>query len=265
MLSSASGAGTGMGIVNRQSLLSVLNMDGGVQTKEDEDVAANVKTPTATTSSPSLPRVATPISVTDVINSTQSTPNQSVTPSRKHRPSTKIKIHIRDFAFKKSDDRYRGVGSDVPKPNRFARLNKKLGGSKKVRPSSKRWSTASESPGVAGSDGGEAKEGKERRGFFRTKLFDDEEEEEDEDDDDDVDDDNDGWFKRGMGRFSWAFGLSNSKKQVQSEEERPRKEAAISADNESYPSRDEMEFNFGGEDYTFTVSKKTHRILPLEI
>ena len=190
-----------------------------------------------------------------------------MTPSRKHRPSTKIKIHIRDFAFKKSDDRYRGVGSDVPKPNRFARLNKKLGGSKKVRPSSKRWSTASESPGVAGSDGGEAKEGKERRGFFRTKLFDDEEEEEeeDEDDDDDVDDDNDGWFKRGMGRFSWAFGLSNSKKQVQSEEERPRKEAAISADNESYPSRDEMEFNFGGEDYTFTVSKKTHRILPLEI
>jgi len=222
-------------------------MDGETQTEEDEDVAANVKTPTAATSSPSVARTAAPISATD------STPNQSVTPSRKHRRSTKIKIHIRDFAFKKSDDRYRGVGSDVPKPNRFARLNKKLGGSKKVRPSSKRWSTASDSPGMAGSDGGgEAKESKERRGFFRTKLFDDEDEDEDEDnDDDDVDDDNDGWFKRGMGRFSWAFGLSNSKKQVQLEEERPRKEAVILADNESYPSRDEMEFNLGGEDDTF--------------
>lgn len=116
---------------------------------------------------------------------------------------------------------------------------------------------------MAGSDsgggGGGVKEGKERRGFFHTKFFDDEDDDddddEDDDDDDDADGDNDGWFKRGMGRFSWAFGLSNSKKQVQPEEERSRTEGVISADNDSYPSRDEMDFNFGGE---------THQILLLD-
>lgn len=244
VLNSVTGVGAGVGTSNKQSMLSALNTDSRnqfflPQIEGDEDAAANVKTPTVTTPSSNI---AIPISMTDTANPAEPTPDQSVATSRKYRRSTKIKIHIRDFAFKKSDDRYRGVGFDVPKPNHFSRLNKKLGGSKKV-PSSKRWSITSESTGVASSDGGEAKEGKERRRFFRTRYSDDDDDDDDDDNNVNDDDDNDGWFRRGMGRFSWAFGLSNSKKQ---EEER---QLAVSADNESYPSRDEMDFNFGGEDY----------------
>lgn len=259
-LTSVSG-GTGTGSSKRQSTLSALSTGSGSgvlapQSEGDEDTTGpvNATTPTIATS-PSNTASTAPNTATIVVTPTSaSTPNKpTATKPRNRRRSNKIKIHIRDFAFTKSDDKYRGLGSDVPKPNRFARLNKKLGGSKKVRPSSRRWSTASESTtGVASGDDANAKS-KDRRRRSRADD-DDEEEDEDDDDDDDDDEDDDGWFKRGMGRFSWSFGLSNLRKQVQQEEEeRQRKEreaeaaaaaAAASANNKFYPSRDEMDYNF---------------------
>lgn len=44
---------------------------------------------------------------------------------------TRVRIKIRDFGFENSGDGYRGLWTDVPKPNHLAHLNKKLGGSKK--------------------------------------------------------------------------------------------------------------------------------------
>ena len=39
----------------------------------------------------------------------------------------RIYIKIRDFAFQRDDERFLGMGSEVPKPNRLGRMNRKLG------------------------------------------------------------------------------------------------------------------------------------------
>ncbi|KAF8075739.1 hypothetical protein FPV67DRAFT_1648894 [Lyophyllum atratum] len=38
-------------------------------------------------------------------------------------------VHVRDFAYERTDERFEGLGPDVPKANRVARLNRKLRGS----------------------------------------------------------------------------------------------------------------------------------------
>ncbi|KAG5640913.1 hypothetical protein DXG03_006672 [Asterophora parasitica] len=38
----------------------------------------------------------------------------------------RVLIHIRDFAYPRTDERFRGLGADIPRANRVARLNRRL-------------------------------------------------------------------------------------------------------------------------------------------
>ncbi|KAF8148827.1 hypothetical protein B0H34DRAFT_199148 [Crassisporium funariophilum] len=101
-------------------------------------------------------------------------PHSAVTASK--RASAIVYIKVRDFAFPSEDERHVGLGEDVPKPNKVARMNRRLGSRRTLSQSS-----FESSDGEGGIDG---------------------EEEDDE-----------GWggggwdtFRTGLGRFSWNGG-----------------------------------------------------------
>jgi hypothetical protein len=144
------------------------------------------------------------------------------------------------------------MGSDVPKPNQFSRLNKKLGGPKKARPTSNRWSLCGPSKSPIGSEGDrderkkKSKSKSKRSGRGRRRSSNgwgqsDDDEDDDDDDDDSSDEEEeedyeeDGWFKRGLDRFSSSFGFPGLRKHISDSNTSP---------NASYPSQGEMDENF---------------------
>ncbi|KAJ3575696.1 hypothetical protein NP233_g925 [Leucocoprinus birnbaumii] len=84
---------------------------------------------------PPIPPPASGTPTTRPSNPPSSNPPQpppistTISPAR-----SKLKTKVRDFAFASTDDRYIGLGSTAPKANQFPRLNKRLGGSKRARP-----------------------------------------------------------------------------------------------------------------------------------
>ncbi|EKM75068.1 hypothetical protein AGABI1DRAFT_109667 [Agaricus bisporus var. burnettii JB137-S8] len=271
--------------------LSALSMTGIMTRKDDESLI----TPTVSMNLPSSSSATTilssstpppPLRNSTTVSGSTSTSSPAPHPSHPSKPRrpTSTKIKIRDFAYPSVDNRYRGLGIDVPKPNQFSRLNKKLGGSKKARPSSKRWSDGSDDEKKTKTKTimkrkkkkekekkkKKEEEGRNNNGWDESDNEEEEDEEEDDtststDEDEDEDEDEEeeeeeeeeyeepGWFKKGMGRLSWSFGFSGFKKQFSDDLDTPT--SNNNTNNNSYPSRGEMEMNFSGTPTTTTTNE----------
>ncbi|XP_006457549.1 hypothetical protein AGABI2DRAFT_189043 [Agaricus bisporus var. bisporus H97] len=176
--------------------LSALSMTGIMTRKDDESLI----TPTVSMNLPSS-------------SSTTTIPSSSTPPPLRN--STTIKI--RDFAYPSIDNRYRGLGIDVPKPNQFSH------------------------------------EEEEDEDDTSTSTDEDEDEDEEEEEEEEEEYEEPGWFKKGMGRLSWSFGFSGFKKQFSDDLDTPT--SNNNKNNNTYPSRGEMEMNFSGTPTTTTTNE----------
>ncbi|EEB94196.1 hypothetical protein MPER_07031 [Moniliophthora perniciosa FA553] len=144
-------------------------------------------------------------------STSSSTAEERDPPAPAHKP-----IVIKDFAYKSDDPRMKGLGIDVPRPNRVTVLNKKLMGQLEY----KSW--------------------KRQAGFSNTSDDDDDDDSETETETE-MEEDDASWggsgaggmgaFRFGLGRFSWGGGTSASGSSTQ-------------ATSAGFPTRGDLEMNF---------------------
>ncbi|KDR71087.1 hypothetical protein GALMADRAFT_229738 [Galerina marginata CBS 339.88] len=106
------------------------------------------------------------------------------------RVSSVVYIKIRDFGFPPSDERHIGLGSDVPKPNKVGRMNRRLGG-------------RTLSQGSMESSDGDGEEEVDDDEWGNSTL-------------------GGGWdgFRMGLGRINWNMGAGNTAASVMEQEEK---------------------------------------------
>jgi hypothetical protein len=227
-------------------------------------------TPPATkeTSSPSIvPEpiiLPTPIltpTATTTLFSTASSPPPSQ-PQHSSTPPPSIYIKVRDFGFDSTDERHLGLGTDVPKPNRVYRLNRKLGGPDRAKARALAEVNAAFGSGSAGGSTITSSSSRRTDSIGSMGSVDSS----DADVDEDKDGEDEGWgigisgwgrgkgsgggggcngFKLGMGRFSWSIGSSSSNIRTSDNEERKRRTSSTTTTtkNNDFPSRKDLDMN----------------------
>ncbi|RXW22915.1 hypothetical protein EST38_g2965 [Candolleomyces aberdarensis] len=140
-------------------------------------------------------------------------------------------IKIKDFAFEEGDERFSGMGEDVPKCNRVGRLNRRLRGGR-----------FGYDPAAKNSDGRRTFSQGSWSSFTSTDIYDSDLDAADEDytgdeEDEEEDDGMNGWgFRMGLGRLSWGVPSASSVPASTSTEGQ--------GTGQGFPSRSDLDRNF---------------------
>ncbi|KAJ2915993.1 hypothetical protein MD484_g4452, partial [Candolleomyces efflorescens] len=124
--------------------------------------------------------------------------------NKKNKNQRTMYIKVKDFAFEEGDERFCGMGEDVPKCNRVGRMNRRLRGGR-----------FGYDPSAKNPDGRRTFSQGSWSSFTSTDIYESDldaaDEDEGDDDDEEEDDGMNGWgFSVGLGRLSWGVPAASS-------------------------------------------------------